>query len=607
MKYGLGLIAWLTIFLPVFAQQSTKIDSLQALLQTVPADRDTGHINRRAQLNLQLSNAHGRPVNDYAAMRRYGRQALSLYAATRHERGQARALENIAFAHLFQSHTPEATDTFLLSLGCWETLRDTGKMSYILSTLAGHYTEISGQTDRAIAYSKRCVEIAAAARRLHGWCACSHLLGDLYDKIGQADSATFYLQQALHLAEQMGNQSDKSTLFLALARVEDRKGHYDAAQHWLAQAEDVFHKYPDQLGSDHQLNLYLYQAQNSLHRGDLAKASRYLSACPAWVERQKDWAYSMRYFGLMSELAEKQGRTAEALAFFKRHIDARDSLNNIEQTRRLTEIQLQHEFARKQAAEEASQQRELALRDARSRQQRLLFLLVFVGLLIASAAGFYIIRQKQNRRRTELELANLRAQINPHFIFNCLNSIYRYTKERDTDTAAKYLQKFSSLLRLVLENSRSERVTLARDLEALQLYVDIESLRFKEKLNWSLYIDANIDPGFVQIPGMLIQPHVENAIWHGLMHRETGGNIRVHITQPDEALLRVVIEDDGIGRAAAAEIESKSALTKKSLGQKITAERLKATGKLARMETVDLYDDQQKPAGTRVVMEIVVN
>jgi len=90
--------------------------------------------------------------------------------------------------------------------------------------------------------------------------------------------------------------------------------------------------------------------------------------------------------------------------------------------------------------------------------------------------------------------------------------------------AAKYLQKFSSLLRLVLENSRSEKITLARDLEALQLYVDIEALRFKEKLRFSLEVAPDIDPTFLQIPGMLIQPHVENAIWHGLMHRQTGGH-----------------------------------------------------------------------------------
>ena len=105
--------------------------------------------------------------------------------------------------------------------------------------------------------------------------------------------------------------------------------------------------------------------------------------------------------------------------------------------------------------------RELALRDARSQQQSWIFGLVLLVLLATAAFVFYTYRQRQERRRTELELANLRAQINPHFIFNCLNSIYRYTKERDTDTAAKYLQKFSSLLRLVLENSRSEKITLA--------------------------------------------------------------------------------------------------------------------------------------------------
>jgi LytS/YehU family sensor histidine kinase len=160
------------------------------------------------------------------------------------------------------------------------------------------------------------------------------------------------------------------------------------------------------------------------------------------------------------------------------------------------------------------------------------------------------------------------------------------------------------LLRLVLENSRSEKITLARDLEALQLYVDIESLRFKDKLQFQLDIDPDIDPSFLHIPGMLIQPHVENAIWHGLMHRKEGGNIRVHLHQPAEHLLQVVIEDNGVGRAAAMALESKSAMPHKGLGQKITAERLKATGRLSDMETTDLYDADGNPEGTRVTMLI---
>jgi two-component sensor histidine kinase len=322
------------------------------------------------------------------------------------------------------------------------------------------------------------------------------------------------------------------------------------------------------------------------------------------AEQWQNWyALSEGYSGL-SQIAERSGQTQEAFKYYKLHIAARDSLYNEENTRKLTQVEMNHEFSEKQALVKAAQDRELALRDARSQQQRLIFAAVLLGLLGAVAFGFYTYRQRQERRRTELELANLRAQINPHFIFNCLNSIYRYTKERDTDTAAKYLQKFSSLLRLVLENSRSEKITLARDLEALQLYVDIEALRFKEKLQFSLEMDPEIDPTFLQIPGMLIQPHVENAIWHGLMHRESGGRITVRLKQTAENLLRIEVEDNGIGRAAAAELESKSALTKKSLGQKITAERLKSTGKLAHVETIDLSDANGGAAGTKVVMEI---
>ncbi len=584
--------------------QQQKIDSLFLVLKNVPVDNDTAHQHRRAQLLWSISTNYFRPMKQYEKSRQYGRESLRLYQQLQNTRGIAQSLGNIAFAHLYESHSPEATDTFLLCYRAYEQTRDTAKMTYIISTLAAHLFEMPEQSDKALQYARLCVELTTRANRPHGLCACSHLLGDLYDRIGQPDSAAFYVQNALQILDKTANIPGIVPLYLTMARMEERKRNYLQEKDWLLKAEETLKKFPETANAETEGNLLLAMSRCLIHLGNLGTANQYLQKVAVLMPQINDPSYSDRYYYDLSQLAELESRPADALRYFKLHINARDSVNNLENTRRITEIQLNHEFEQKQAVSKAEQDRELALRDARSQQQRLVFALLLLGLLGTSGFIFYIYRQRQERRRTELELANLRAQINPHFIFNCLNSIYRYTKERDTDTAAKYLQKFSSLLRLVLENSRTEKITLARDLEALQLYVDIEALRFKEKLQFSLETDPEIDPTFLQIPGMLIQPHVENAIWHGLMHRKQGGKIQVRLTLPVENLLRVEIEDDGIGRAAAAEINSKSALTKKSLGQKITAERLKATGKLAYCETIDLKDENGNATGTRVVMEI---
>ncbi|NBA86123.1 hypothetical protein GVN16_10150 [Emticicia sp. CRIBPO] len=208
----------------------------------------------------------------------------------------------------------------------------------------------------------------------------------------------------------------------------------------------------------------------------------------------------------------------------------------------------------------------------------------------------------------ETEMTALRAQMNPHFIFNCLNSIKLYTLENDSKTASEYLTIFSQLIRLVLENSRSEKISLQKELETLRLYIELEAMRFKDKVKYTINVDPEIDREYTEIPPLLIQPYVENAIWHGLMHKKSGGLIAINVTQPTENSLLVEITDDGVGRQQAAEYESKSAVRKKSFGLKMTSERIEAINQLYKMEAevqiTDIKNGGDKPAGTKVNIKI---
>jgi tetratricopeptide (TPR) repeat protein len=181
------------------------------------------------------------------------------------------------------------------------------------------------------------------------------------------------------------------------------------------------------------------------------------------------------------------------------------------------------------------------------------------------------IEKETQQALQESEMKLLRSQMNPHFMFNVLNSINRYVLENDAQQASAYLTKFSRLMRLVLENSRSEKITLDNELTALTLYIDLEALRFKDKISYTLNVDPSVDKRFTRLPPLTIQPYVENAIWHGLMHRDEGGKIDINISQVDNHVLKVVIEDNGIGRKAARDLKSKSATDKKSFGMQITS------------------------------------
>lgn len=214
-----------------------------------------------------------------------------------------------------------------------------------------------------------------------------------------------------------------------------------------------------------------------------------------------------------------------------------------------------------------------------------------------------------SKKLSEMEMQALRAQMNPHFIFNSLNSINTFILKNEPDAASDYLAKFSRLIRLILQNSNSATVTLQNELDALQLYLDMESLRFRNKFTFRIQVGPEVEPEEIDIPPLLIQPYVENAIWHGLLHKESTGHLTVGVQIGNERLV-CVIEDDGVGRQRAAELKSKSATRSKSLGIQITAHRMalmhELYGKQTRVEIVDLVDASGEACGTRVVLTISI-
>lgn len=221
-----------------------------------------------------------------------------------------------------------------------------------------------------------------------------------------------------------------------------------------------------------------------------------------------------------------------------------------------------------------------------------------------------LLRAEFQQKIAETELSALRAQMNPHFIFNCLNSLNLYILENHIDLASDYLQRFAKLIRLVLENSRLERIPLSNEVESLKLYMTLEGMRFKEKLKFVIDIDPRIDLQMVEIPPLLLQPFVENAIWHGLMQKVEGGTIWLTITQPTETAIHAEITDNGIGRTASAEMKSKSATRQKSFGMKVTGERIAAINQIyhtaTKVEVVDLFDENGAARGTKVVVDIPI-
>lgn len=216
-----------------------------------------------------------------------------------------------------------------------------------------------------------------------------------------------------------------------------------------------------------------------------------------------------------------------------------------------------------------------------------------------------------NKELAEVELKALRAQINPHFIFNSLNSINNFILKNETKKASRYLVKFSQLVRNILNNSTSTYITLAEELKTIELYMLIEGMRFNEQFSYQIDISNQINTSTISIPSLLLQPYVENAIWHGLLHKEGEKHIKIDIQKINEETVSISIEDNGIGRIKAKEIEQQMQ-HRRSFGMQIGEDRLKliqqSSGKLAAVEVIDCYNSQHEATGTtiRIVIPAII-
>ncbi|MBL0153606.1 MAG: histidine kinase [Chitinophagaceae bacterium] len=221
-----------------------------------------------------------------------------------------------------------------------------------------------------------------------------------------------------------------------------------------------------------------------------------------------------------------------------------------------------------------------------------------------------MILAETRQKMAEAEMQALRAQMNPHFIFNCLNSINRYIVKSDQATASLYLTRFAKLIRLILDNSNSKNVVLSNELEALRLYIEMESLRFDQKFTYTLKVEPDVQADTIEVPPLIIQPYIENAIWHGLLHRSEGGHLQITLGMASARMLKCVIEDNGVGREKAAALKSKSVTTKKSLGMELTESRLLLLSQYAEIRSSvvieDLKDEKGEARGTRVTLNIPV-
>jgi len=417
-------------------------------------------------------------------------------------------------------------------------------------------------------------------------------MGEVLTALKSYDTAQVYLESALTYFQNMKDRNQEMWTLLRLARAHEAKMNYPKAI----------------MTSNELLKLAAFTGARQHVR-----AAHFLLYKLFEVQQKKDSAY--RHLQLYTSLTEIIGadQAELKLAIFKTMTEVENAQVALERLR------------------EEKQLQDLELRQASVQKYFLaigMVLLVGIGLVLIRNIMLKRKSEKDKRelvekeldmqriehsrtqaelrqQATELEMQALRAQMNPHFIFNSLNSINRFILQNSGEKASEYLIKFSKLVRLILQNSQLAWITLERELESLELYLQLEALRFEYRFEYKIIISKDLDVSALKVPPLITQPYAENAIWHGLMHKNVKGQLDITVDEQNGYLF-FRIADDGIGRKKSAALNSKSTTQKKSLGSKITAERI-AMLQRSTVTINDLVDHDGAAMGTEVIIKIPAN
>ncbi|MBN3036509.1 MAG: histidine kinase [Bacteroidales bacterium] len=429
-------------------------------------------------------------------------------------------------------------------------------------------------------------------------------IGRTYYELGAYDSAAWFFNKALSIAKDEGFRSTEGQSEYNIGLLFSRLGDFGLSEHHLANSLKIRNDLGRNEDAGHSM---LRLAEVFVKMNKYRNAEQYLTDVLVLGSKIGNEDLVLSALEQLMHVNEFSSDFRAAYVFANQFKKISDSIFESKKSRDIMEMQARFEVASKE--KEIVKQREEQI--AKTRQTALLHgVLTLTVVMLISGSMLVVIHRRRERSKRQWIIAEqkaLRSQMNPHFIYNSLASIQNFVLKGDGERANEYLTEFSSLLRMVLENSRKNYVLLKDELEALRTYLDLEQMRFGNRFSSNLQIDPAIDSGLFMIPPLLIQPLIENAILHGLtplQNRE--GVLVVRISIKDRQTLSCTIEDNGIGREQAALISSR--VGHRSLGLTNVNDRLGMLGeqikKTLLFSIADLKDEMGNSKGTRIDLDI---
>ena len=481
----------------------------------------------------------------------------------------------IGGVYFYQGKVAEALKFYLRALNIFEAIQYQHGLSQTYVNLGIIHGEL-GEYEKAAIYFNNAVNINIKINNKNGLGYAYINLGIVYKFTGQIEKAIQVELKAIEIYKELGLKKELIDVYCSLAQFYLETKEFIKASELnkviIEEAKQI--DYVNAIMNAHanlgELNFHLNRYSESIDETNeainLAKKSRDL--------RTLFTLYKNLYLTY-----EHIKNYKNALESYLKYIQYRDSVYNEDNTKKLVTAQMQYEFDKKEAAIKSKQAINDAIAKEKIQQQKIIIISVVLGSSLLLLALLFFINRRKTKHALEvnkLENKTLRSQLNPHFIFNALASIQKYMNEYP-EKAENYLAKFGKLMREVLENSEKEYISLEEEFDMLKNYMDLEKLRVKNGFNYQFNIQDNIDVEEVKLPPLLLQPIVENAIWHGVAKDDGNGEIIINVEKVGDGIKYEIENRSEFEKQP--EIASPEPGKRKSFGQQIVRERLNLLSK----------------------------
>ncbi len=538
--------------------------------------------------------------SDYEKSKEYYLLSLKVRIELNDKHGMGAAYTNIGNIYFYQGNYSEALKNYVASMKLKEENGDKRGVISCYNNICNVY-EKTGDYDDALKNGEIALQLSKNMNDRGSIAASYNMLGLIYHHLGDNKKALANQQAALEIQQMLGMKLSIADSYNMIGAIQEDMGSHEEAMNNYTASLKIREEQGDKNG--------IAECAQNIGIVYLDK-KQYAEALP-WLNKalkvSREINNPFLVMGTSKSLYTAYGGLNDyknALENYIVYAQIKDSVYSEESKKSIALIKTQYETEKKDNEIKLLNKDKLLSASEISKQKTARNYLIgaFALLVIFSLISLYFYNQRRktqfNREVSEVEMKALRAQMNPHFIFNSLNSIHRYWQQNDDANASEYLIKFSKLMRLILENSRKPEVSLAEDLEALELYMQLEAARMNHKFSYEINISPEIDTENTLIPPLILQPFVENAIWHGLQHKEGDGKITIYLTRKGD-MIECAVEDNGVGREKSGAINKKmNGAKKQSLGMEITGARIDIINKIKKAKAgVKLVD---LPEGLRV-------